>query len=568
MIGKARTGADFGGLSNYLTAGGEERVSHIETRNTFERDPDPVAEEMRDAASLSSRVEKPVYHLSISFPVEDETTQHERLEVMGELLRDLGLEDHQAMIVEHQDEDHPHVHAMVNRVQHEPQAEGYGTAWSNSRDYQRIERSLRRIERERGWRQVAGFHARPEGREKPSPAPTSGEIQRYKRTKELPFGDVVAEVAGHNFDEARSWGELEDRLSEHGIWVEAKGRGGVVTDGEEVAKLSDVGREHSRYKLEQKFNETHAQFRERRDSRSDEPGPRSSERDGEADSRSSIGAEADPVRTGGDHEHDRSPIEGEGGSEDTRRDPGRGRRHSEEGSVGGRKESEGDEGADRRGRERDPVRDQTGDTGGSQRGGGQDGREVGSLSGNGAARGEGANEDGTSDELDATDDGGSSDRDPPSGRDRPVYGRGDYRKEPVGGGAGSGEDRDVRENTGSSAEDDRRRIRTAPEALRRDGEPRGPELTEVNRLSDRGRDVWEHLTDGEREEAARVFDQLSEESQRVLARKLDRFDLADLREGYAQAIERDAPDRSQEKGQDKSQSQDQSQGRERGGITR
>lgn len=93
-------------------------------------------------------------------------------------------------------------------------------------------------------------------------------------------------------------------------------------------------------------------------------------------------------------------------------------------------------------------------------------------------------------------------------------------------------------------------------------------MTEVNRLSDRGRDVWEHLTDGENEEAARVFDQLSEESQRALVEKLDSFDRSDLREGCAQAIERDAPDRSQEKGQHRSQSQDRSQGRERGGITR
>jgi DnaJ-domain-containing protein 1 len=546
-------------------------VSHVETRHTFEQDPAEVAQEMRDAASLSDRVEKPVYHLSVSFPVGDDTSQDERLEVMDELLEDLELEDHQALIVEHQDEQHPHVHAMVNRVQHDPQAEGYAKAWTNSNDFQKIERSLRRMEKEREWREVAGYHARPEQAEKPSPAPTSGEIQRYKRTGDLPFGDVVSEVAGHHFEEAESWADLEGRLREHGIWVEAKGRGGVVTDGEETAKLSDVGREYSRYKLEERFDQTHAEFREqrqRRDSRSDEPGSRSSERDGEADSRSSIGAEADPVRTGGDHDHDRPPIEREGGSEDTRRDSGRGRRHSEEGFVGGRKEGEEDEGADGRGRERDPVRDQTGDTGGSQRGGGKHGGEVGPLSGHGESRGGGANEDGMGDELDATGDGGDGDRNPSIGRGRSVYDRGDYREESMGGKPGREEDRGVGEETETGGKDDRKRVRAIPESLRRGGEPRGPELTEVNRLSDRGRDVWEHLTDGENEEAARVFDQLSEESQRALVEKLDSFDRSDLREGCAQAIERDAPDRSQEKGQHRSQSQDRSQGRERGGITR
>ena len=269
MIGKARTGADFEGLSLYLTEGGEGRVGYVETRNVFEPEERPVqvAQEMEDAAAASGRVEKPVYHLSISFPAEDETRPEERLEVTEEVLGDLGLGDHQAMIVEHQDESHPHVHVMVNRVQHRLEAEDCGKAWQGSYDWQQIEESLRRIERERGWRQVAGYHARPEGAKKPSPALKTGEIHRYKRTGQLPFGNVVSEVAGHHFEEATSWRELERRLREHGIWIEARGRGGVVTDGNETCKLSDVGRNYSRYKLEEKFDQTHAEYREQRKQR-------------------------------------------------------------------------------------------------------------------------------------------------------------------------------------------------------------------------------------------------------------------------------------------------------------
>ena len=558
MIGKARTGADFGGLSNYLTAGGEERVSHVETRNTFEHDPEQVAEEMRDAASLSNRVEKPVYHLSLTFPVEDETTQEERLEVMEEVLEDLGLEGHQALIVEHQDMEHPHVHAMVNRVQHEPLAEDYGKAWSNSNDWQRIERSLRQIEKEREWREVAGYHARPEGAEKPSPAPTSGEIQRYKRTGDLPFGDVVEEVAGHHFEEARSWDELEDRLSEHGIWVEAKGRGGVVTDGEEVAKLSDVDRAYSRYKLEQKFDETHAQFRERRDSRSDESREGAFEQDGEEDS-------VAPDRDRGFAEEGERFVEREGGLEEARRDARRSGGYSEEGSIGGRQKGEGDEATNRWGREPDPERDRPRDQEGGEQRGREAGRGMERIRGHSAAPGDGADENDGSDELDASDDhgnGGSADN---HDRANPIYGRGDYREKSVGGGQGSEEDPEVGEETETGGGDDRRRVRAVPESLREGRRTDEPEMTILEGLSGSQKRVWEHLQEDEQEKAAWAFDSLDESAQKELVGHMDGFDREDLTQGFEQIIERQAEHVRQQQESQKQEGQSEGQSHSKGG---
>jgi len=311
MIGKARTGADFGGLSSYLTAGGEERVSHVETRHTFEQDPAKVAQEMRDAASLSDRVEKPVYHLSVSFPVEDDTSQDERLEVMDELLEDLGLDDRQALIVEHQDEQHPHVHAMVNRVQHDRRAEDYGTAWDTGHDWHKIEASLRQIEQERGWRQVPGKLAEtPDMDREPGDAWTSGQMQYFKRTGELPLIEEVKVQAGEDFEAAESWDELDRALREKGLKIERKGRGGVVRDAVtgDAVKLSSVGREHSLGRLEDRFDEQYAGYLERREEVDERPFQQGSNRQqrGEGPARAAKrpnrGGEAEGPERGGAEE--------------------------------------------------------------------------------------------------------------------------------------------------------------------------------------------------------------------------------------------------------------------------
>lgn len=626
MIGKARTGADFQGLSLYLTEGGEGRVGYVETRNVFEPEDRPVqvAEEMEDAAAASGRVEKPVYHLSISFPVEDETGPEGRLEVTEEVLGDLGLGDHQAMIVEHQDESHPHVHVMVNRVQHRPEAKGYGKAWQGSYDWQQIEESLRRIERERGWRQVPGYHARPEGAKKPSPALTTGEIHQYKRTGQLPFGDVVAEVAGHHFEEATSWRELEKRLREHGIWVEAKGRGGVVTDGNETCKLSDVGRDYSRYKLEEKFDQTHAEYREQRKQRGrqrkqqkqkqqkrkqreqrgkhsggDAAGAGAAEREQKAaaidgEGSGSTGGEGEPVgRDGG-------PASGEParGGQAGPREPAGGAAGS--GTEGG---SEGSSGAEVDSRESDRGGNSGEGEGGvsAVEGEGRAARET-NKSESGASpagrRASGESEPGAEEsrEREEKDEERPLESPPPAGEDggrpgdevveegvdRPGRGSGrdngsgggrvgkhgdapsevedDSGGDPAGRGAGEARSRNLRAPDGGG-------IRDLPEALE-EGVRAGPGLTEVSQLSERGRGIWEQISEGE-EEAARAFDRLGKEEQRALVKNLDSFDREALREGYEKAIERDAPEQEQTQGNARDRSRGgQSRGRGHGGRGR
>ena len=61
---------------------------------------------------------KPVYTLSLAWhPTKNRTpTKADMLQAADEVLKALGLQDRQALIVEHTDTQHPHIHLIVNRV--------------------------------------------------------------------------------------------------------------------------------------------------------------------------------------------------------------------------------------------------------------------------------------------------------------------------------------------------------------------------------------------------------------------------------------------------------------------
>lgn len=249
-------------------------MSHVETRNCFEERPGRVAREMRDSAGASERVQNPVYHLSISWPEEDGTTTQERVDAMKEVLEDIGLGDRQALIVEH-DDGKNHVHAMVNRVQHDPYAEDFGTAWDDGHDWERIEHSLREIERDRGWREVPGKMSEnhPKKREEIGDAMTRGQRKYTERTGELPVFKKAQIRAGETFSHAEVWDELDETLRRNDLKVELKGGGGIVRDLEtgNACKLSSVGKEYSLGKLEQRFGETYDEYLERREEVAEQP---------------------------------------------------------------------------------------------------------------------------------------------------------------------------------------------------------------------------------------------------------------------------------------------------------
>lgn len=232
------------GLTRYMVYGPPDgppqpdRVDWTEARNLPTHDPEAAARFMRATANDSERVEKPVYHLSISFDPHDPVNREVMRQVVDRTLRDLGLQEHQALIVAHKDRAHAHVHVMVNRVHPE-----HCTAWSNSWDFPRIELSLREQERQHGLRVVPGKHSRGPGHERARPL-IRGDAEFLKR---------VQREAGPHLTGARSWAELEQGLAGHGLSVRVHHGGFVVTDGVRKVKASEVDRTASRKHLERRL---------------------------------------------------------------------------------------------------------------------------------------------------------------------------------------------------------------------------------------------------------------------------------------------------------------------------
>ena len=276
MIIKGGKGQDFRGLANYLVDE-RERIAFAETRNTVHSADNPagLSEEMKQQAGLSSRVEKPVEHIKISFHPEDieqlgsddASRKATMLEIADRVLKANGLEAHQALIVGHNDRGHPHLHIMVNRVGSD------GKAWKRAYQGRRFREQAMALEKEYG---LVRTRARSEEK-----SLTMGEINKQRETGIKPFVQHVREVATKDLKEAKSWKDLEGRLARNGLRVEAKGRGMVITDGTEQVKNSRVHRSVSRGKLEARFNQTYQEYVSQRE-KTKEPVDRATQRETES----------------------------------------------------------------------------------------------------------------------------------------------------------------------------------------------------------------------------------------------------------------------------------------------
>ena len=194
---------------------------------------------MEATAYRSVRVELPCYHIVVSFDTHDEPTRPEMEEVADRILVRLGLVQHQALLVAHNDRPCAHVHIMVNRVHPET-----GVAWERWKDRHLIEAALREAERDLGMRQVPGRlspaldaeHRLPAAREADL---TWGERRLAARTGREPLleraRDALTECR-----RAQSWGELGAVLALRGLVVLRTAKGIVITDGHTRIKASRV----------------------------------------------------------------------------------------------------------------------------------------------------------------------------------------------------------------------------------------------------------------------------------------------------------------------------------------
>lgn len=263
MIGKVvRPGKGFRGLINYLLLGDKDdpdpsRVAWVELHNLLAKDPLLVPAVMRATASKSERVKVPVYHYVISWHANEAPSEDVMRQVARTTCDDIGLADYQKLFVAHHDKSHRHVHIVVNRIHPET-----GVAWRTSKDYAKIELSLRRQSEDMGLALVPGKHSDPKRKPQTRRAKT-GELQKARREgrgdpRPHWSRDKIAanrESLRDIFAAAHDWSDLCRALVARDLSLEFKGQGLVIADADGTMKLSSLGKDIRLKALEDRFGE-------------------------------------------------------------------------------------------------------------------------------------------------------------------------------------------------------------------------------------------------------------------------------------------------------------------------
>lgn len=269
----------------------DDKVLWVEERELGTTDPHEAARLMEATAEQSVRVKNAPMHFIISFDPKDAAKGHVDPEMMKEVATDvikrLGLTEHQMLIAAHKDRDHPHIHFLVNRVHPET-----GRAWSHRNIGKKLTVICRDIAQERGLnvlkekdRERDKDRVSKKTREHESTKErdvdwsrvediaepvADGEYRTAKkedREPERKFNrDATAKLRSElsdDFRDAKSWKDLSGRLAERGLVLRTKGQGLIVSDGTLYAKLSDMGKTVRQTGLEERFGERFVAFRAR-----------------------------------------------------------------------------------------------------------------------------------------------------------------------------------------------------------------------------------------------------------------------------------------------------------------
>jgi hypothetical protein len=113
---------------------------------------DTAAGEMQGVASLNDRCKDAVCHFELAWPPGERPTRPQWTDSALQTLKALGYEDHQYMIVAHDDKRHFHIHIMVNKVH--PETLRAPTRYNN---WLALDAAARLLEAKYGWAHTPGM---------------------------------------------------------------------------------------------------------------------------------------------------------------------------------------------------------------------------------------------------------------------------------------------------------------------------------------------------------------------------------------------------------------------------
>lgn len=152
MIGKISIGKDFGGCIRYVLEGknGEKKeFAEVLHYNNCFGNKEELIQQFKDVWALNHKVEKPVWHTSLSFSEKDKLSKQQLIEISEKLASKFKFQDHQFIVVQHTDtKSHPHIHIVFNRIGFDAKAVKTYQNYKNIAEFNRkteIEYNLERV---------------------------------------------------------------------------------------------------------------------------------------------------------------------------------------------------------------------------------------------------------------------------------------------------------------------------------------------------------------------------------------------------------------------------------------
>ncbi|SEW27405.1 relaxase/mobilization nuclease domain-containing protein [Chitinophaga arvensicola] len=240
MIGYIGTGSSFLGCIQYCLNDKKE-LSNKQKADLSQKDglqhhgraeilsynqcfgtPQELAQQFRDVAKLSKRVEKPVFHFSLRLAPGESLSRNQLEEIGYECAKEFRVADNQYICVLHKDTSEQHIHIVANRVGLD------GKAASDSNSYKRMAALCRRLEKQYQLREVLSPRAFLAPNERLLPRNDSRRIQLQKDIRQTLI-------------DVNSFDQFTERMKELGYTV-LKSRGIAFIDSKKVKiKGSEVG---------------------------------------------------------------------------------------------------------------------------------------------------------------------------------------------------------------------------------------------------------------------------------------------------------------------------------------
>jgi Relaxase/Mobilisation nuclease domain len=217
MIAKQIKGRGFRGLLEYVENKEEsERIGG----NMSGRNPRELAAEFKFSRQLNPKVERAVYHVSLSLAPGEYLSDEQWNEISLSYLTSMNFHNNQYVVYRHGDKDNDHIHIVASRISLDD-----GRCVHDGWDYKRSEVIVRQLERDYNLESVRGSH------EKLERTATTGQHRRIEREQaeydlglrdnppELPVKVQLQGIIDRNTADHPTMPRLIERLLREGVEV-------------------------------------------------------------------------------------------------------------------------------------------------------------------------------------------------------------------------------------------------------------------------------------------------------------------------------------------------------------